>query len=81
MNCLKLAQEITGLNEKDAETAIWELTGFPGFWPDDSKTPEENFRAQLQKVREGLDAGITLEMQLKQSYAGMDAAMEKCDVK
>ncbi len=81
MNYLELAQEITGLNKKDSETAIWELTGFPGFWPDSSKTPEENFRAQLQEIRSGLDAGITLEMQLDKSYSKIDSAMEAENVK
>lgn len=31
----------------EAEYVLWEFTGYPCFWPDAAKTPEENLRAQL----------------------------------
>lgn len=31
----------------EIEHVIWSKTGYPCFWPDASKSPEENFRAQL----------------------------------
>lgn len=31
------------------EHIVWEFTGYPCFWPDSAKTPEENFRAQLRE--------------------------------
>jgi hypothetical protein len=35
------------------EYIIWEHTGFPEFWPDSSKTPEDNLRMQLQEYKDG----------------------------
>ena len=32
-----------------AEHIIWSETGFPCFWPDRTKTPEENFRIQVRE--------------------------------
>lgn len=34
--------------DEDIEFIVWEKTGYPSFWPDQSKTPEENFRQQLR---------------------------------
>jgi hypothetical protein len=35
--------------EDEIEDIVWSHTGYPSFWPDQSKTPEENFRMQLQE--------------------------------
>lgn len=35
--------------DDDIEFIVWEFTGYPCFWPDSTKTPEENFRAQLSE--------------------------------
>jgi len=32
------------------ETIIWGCTGYPSSWQDASKTPEQNFRIQLQEA-------------------------------
>ena len=38
------------VSEEELNTIIWGQTGFPEFWPDSSKTPEENFRLQLAEA-------------------------------
>lgn len=40
----KFGREVT---DDHAEYVLWEFTGYPCFWPDAAKTPEENLRAQL----------------------------------
>lgn len=40
------------VKEDEIENIIWSHTGFPCFWPDKEKTPEENFRAQLKEFFE-----------------------------
>lgn len=46
-------------SENDIENIVWSHTGYPCFWPDREKTPEENFRKQLQdyfsKKSQGLE--------------------------
>ena len=37
------------VTEDYAEHIIWSETGYPCFWPDRSKTPEENFRIQVRE--------------------------------
>ena len=44
-------------DDGELEHIIWGRTGFPSFWPDDERTPEENFRAQLQAHKDHVDAG------------------------
>ena len=49
------------VDKKDAEWILWEQTGYPCFWPDREKTPEENLRMQLHEFFsaasvQGLDA-------------------------
>jgi hypothetical protein len=39
-------------SDEELEHIIWEHTGYPEFWPDGSKTPEENFRMQLQEFKD-----------------------------
>lgn len=36
----------------EVEAIVWEETGYPFFWPDDKKTPEESFRGQLREFFE-----------------------------
>lgn len=36
-------------DDSEIENIIWSHTGYPCFWPDQSKTPEENFRMQLKE--------------------------------
>ena len=39
-------------SEEELEHIIWDFTGFPFYWPDNGKTAEENFRAQLQEYKD-----------------------------
>lgn len=34
-------------DDKLAEHILWSQTGYPAFWPDPEKTPEQNLRDQL----------------------------------
>jgi hypothetical protein len=34
-------------SDRELDYIIWEKTGFPYFWPDGSRTVEENLRTQL----------------------------------
>ncbi|TXH11813.1 MAG: hypothetical protein E6R04_00955 [Spirochaetes bacterium] len=43
---------VRGLEEDEIENIIWSHTGFPCFWPNKEKTPEENFRTQLKEFFE-----------------------------
>jgi hypothetical protein len=44
--CLK---EGIHINESDIEHILWAETGYPCFWPDGTKTPEENLRMQVSE--------------------------------
>lgn len=35
------------LSDDLLEHVLWEKTGYPCFWPDATKTPEENLRMQV----------------------------------
>ncbi len=37
------------ISDADVEHVLWEFTGWPCFWLDATKTPEENLRAQLHE--------------------------------
>lgn len=37
------------LTDDQLEYVLWEETGYPCFWPDSTKTPEENLRAQVRE--------------------------------
>ena len=47
--CLKVGVTV---KDDDLEYIIWEQTGYPCFWPDGTKTPEENFRTQVREWAE-----------------------------
>ena len=47
--CLKAG---VTLKEEDVEYVLWEHTGYPSFWPDPNKTPEENLRMQVREWAE-----------------------------
>ena len=44
--------DIKPADDSEIENIIWSHTGYPCFWPNKDKTPEENFRAQLQEYFE-----------------------------
>jgi len=44
--CLKAG---VTLKDADVEYVLWEKTGYPCFWPDSTKTPEENLRMQVKE--------------------------------
>lgn len=48
---IELAREELGPGYSDAvlDAILWEETGFPCYWPDRDKTPEENCRQQLRE--------------------------------
>lgn len=47
--CRKVGVTIT---DEALEHVIWEETGYPCFWPDPDKTPEENMRTQVREWAE-----------------------------
>jgi hypothetical protein len=40
------------LSDREADHVAWSETGFPCFWPDATKTPEENMRQQVREWAE-----------------------------
>lgn len=48
---IELAREElgSGYSDADLDAILWEHTGFPHFWPDRDKTPQENCRQQLRE--------------------------------
>jgi len=40
------------LDDEDIEYVLWEETGYPCFWPDATKSPEENLRHQIREWAE-----------------------------
>jgi hypothetical protein len=48
--CVKYDIDVT---DKDIEYIVWSQTGYPCFWRDPDKTPEENFRMQLREWASG----------------------------
>ena len=40
------------LDDKEADYVAREHTGYPSFWPDGTKTPEENMRQQVREWAE-----------------------------
>jgi hypothetical protein len=59
------------------DTIVWELTGFPNFWPDPNTSGEQQFRNQLAEVGKKLDAGISIEQQQAEVYRTIDEEMNK----
>ena len=43
--------------DDQVEYIIWEKTGYPDFWPDKAKTPEENFRQQIREWAQTVKPG------------------------
>ena len=41
-------------NDEYADFILWSKTGYPAFWPDKGKSPEENLRVQLAEFKEAL---------------------------
>lgn len=50
------AAGILEVGDDTIEYLIWEKTGYPHFWPDSTKTPEENFRNQIRHWCQGATA-------------------------
>jgi hypothetical protein len=46
------------VTEEELDAIIWGETGYPYFWPDETKTPEENFRMQLRHAA-GLEPNVS----------------------
>ena len=58
MNAIEIAKEyFPDFDEKKINNIIHMLTGYPMFWVDNEKTPEENFRFQLQEAFNAYEAG------------------------
>ena len=38
-------------SDDDLDYILWQETGFPCYWPDRTKTPEENCRVQLRAFK------------------------------
>lgn len=52
--CSKLGVTV---DAKKADFILWTHTGWPGFWPDRSITPEENLRKQIREWANNERAG------------------------
>lgn len=49
-----------GASDGECESILWERTGFPCFWPDGDKTPEDNCREQLAQFKTASALGVPL---------------------
>ena len=55
---MEIAREyFPDVSDDELNAIIWGHTGYPCFWPDDTKTPEEHFRTQLAEAALALQGG------------------------